>query len=144
MIRNALVFLFALTIAFVFVVLYAFKGEADLNLLSILAWLGGLSGVLAFLSLCAAVFVSESVRRRRFGLMIFGLGSSGFWLALAEWLQPSEILSCEGLRRWRLLFCTMIDSMPVVLQVPAGFVGLLLVLGVSLWLAQMGWRIYRD
>ncbi len=144
MIRNVFVFLFAALIAFVFVVLYAFKGKADFHLLSVLAWAGGLSWVLAFLSLCASLFVSENVRRRRFGLMMFGLGSSGFWMSLAEWLKPSEIMSCEGLRRWRLLFCTGIESLPVGLQDPVAFVGLLLVLGISVWLAQMGWRIYRD
>jgi hypothetical protein len=144
MIRNVLVFLFASLVTFVFVVLYAFKGNAGFHLINVLAWLGGLSGLLAFLSLCASVFVGESTRRRRFGLMIFGLGSFGFWMSLAEWLKPSEIMSCEGLRRWRLLFCTTIESLPVGLQNPVGFVGLLLVLWLSLWLARMGWRIYRD
>jgi hypothetical protein len=127
-----------------FVGLYLSQERGYFWLVSAVSWLAGLCGALVFISLCACLFVNEATRQRRIGLMMFGLGGFGVWISIAEWLRSDEAIACESLTRWRFVFCAALENTPAVLQSPVAYLGFLLVLLVSSWLAYLGWRVYRD
>lgn len=123
--------------------LYFSEGHGAKWLVTILNYLAGLSGLLFFAALCGCLFVSESTRQRRMSLCVFGLGSCGFWMALSEWLSPDVAIACDSLRRIRWMYCVAIENSPQFLQGMVAFAGLVIVVVVSAWLAQMGWNMYR-